>query len=154
MKRLMGWLLCFAAMIASGLTHPVVVAQDTILSVPSRFAAPRPSILWYDDLDSGWRESKRTGRPMVIFITSARCRYCDAMKAATWRDVGINQRVGSEFVAVRLSPERNAKELSRIKVDVYPTTLVALPQGKVIDHRKGYQPPDLMHGLLNRVVGR
>ena len=111
-------------------------------------------IVWHDDLDSGWQESKRTGRPMVIFITAARCQFCDAMKNATWHDHGIESRVGNDFVAVRLSPERNAKELGRIHVDMYPTTIVALPQGKVIDHRKGFQPPELLHGLLNRVLAR
>jgi hypothetical protein len=145
---------CLAIGLASSLISHSVFAET-----PSRsFGSPVPiyphDIAWHDDLDSGWRESQRTGRPMVIFITSARCRYCDAMKQSTWHDLGIENRVGKEFVAVRLSPEHNMKELSRIQVEVYPTTIVALPQGKVVDHRKGFQPPELLHGLLNRVVRR
>lgn len=154
MKRLMGSLGCFALAMALCLFASGADAQTTVHSIlPNSVRTPN-EIVWHDNLDSGWRESKRSGRPMVIFITAARCRYCDAMKLTTWRDLGIESRVGTEFVAVRLTPEQNSAELSRISVKVYPTTLVALPQGKVIDHRTGFQPPNLLHGLLNRVTGR
>ena len=155
MKKIMGPLGGFAlAMALSLVTTCSANAQTSMQSASPEFAAAPAEIVWHDYLDSGWRESKRTGRPMVIFITAARCRYCDAMKTGTWRDLGIESRVGTEFVAVRLTPEQNSAELSRISVAVYPTTLVALPQGKVIDHRTGFQPPSLLHGLLNRVSGR
>jgi hypothetical protein len=153
-NRLMGSLSCLGIFLASCCAFSIAKADSPMVRLIASPVERQSNIIWHGDLDSGWRESKRTGRPMVIFITSSHCRYCDAMKAATWRDLGINSRVGNEFVAVQLCPERNAKELSRIQVDVYPTTLVALPQGKVIDHRKGYQPPDLLHALLNRVTRR
>jgi thioredoxin-related protein len=138
------------ACLVSGSASAELPSVGAILRTPDRMT----DILWHDNLDSGWRESQRTGRPMVIFITSSHCRFCDAMKQATWHDLGIENRVGKDFVAVRLCPEQNAKELSRIQIDVYPTTIVALPQGKVVDHRKGFQPPELLHNLLNRVVQR
>ena len=91
---------------------------------------------------------------MVIYITAAQCRYCDAMKQATWQNRGIKNRVAEEFVAVQLSAERNERELNRIHVEMYPMTIVAVPQGKVVDHRKGFQPPELIHELLNRATFR
>jgi thioredoxin-related protein len=153
-KRFMGPFTWFVLAFASGLLANEANGQTSVSAVRSSSVPTSSEIVWHNNLDSGWRESKRTGRPMVIFITSARCRYCDAMKAATWHDFGIENRVGSEFVAVRLTPEQNSVELSRISIKVFPTTLVALPQGKVIDHRTGFQPPNLLHGLLNRVAGR
>lgn len=144
---------CLIAL-ASSLVPITAIADMPLRTFITPVSTHSRQIAWHDDLASGWKESQRTGRPMVIFITSARCRYCDAMKQSTWNDLGIENRVGNEFVAVRLSPEHNAKELSRIQVQVYPTTIVALPQGKVVDHRKGFQPPELLHGLLNRVIRR
>jgi len=124
----------------------------TATSVGASSSVSGGEIQWHRSVRSGWQESRRSGRPMVIFITAAKCRYCDAMKQATWTDNEIRRRVAGEFVAVLLSPEENAIELSRIDVKVYPTTIVALPIGKVIDHRTGYQPPLLLQGLLNRVL--
>ena len=91
---------------------------------------------------------------MVIFITSTHCRYCDAMKQTTWIDHDIRSRISDGFVAIRLTPQHNSSELSRVNVQMYPTTIVALAEGKVIDHREGYQPTAGLHHLLDRVHTR
>lgn len=106
-------------------------------------------IVWHDDLQSGWQESKRSGRPMIIFITSDRCRYCDIMKQNTWHESSIRDRITGGFVAIRLKPGRNF-ELGRIPVHSYPTTLLAAPEGKVIAHEIGYHPPNSIHTMLSK----
>lgn len=85
---------------------------------------------------------------MVIFITSNRCSYCDAMKNSTWRDQSVLQKIRNGFVAIRLTPDRNGDDLKRIHVPAYPTTLVGTPKGRVVGHRIGYQPAGEVHTLL------
>ncbi len=111
-------------------------------------SSAEPAIDWHEDFDAGWRAAKQSGRPMVIFITSRRCRYCDAMKRDTWTDGTIRSRLKNGFVAIRLSPDRNADILRRIHVPAYPTTLIGHPDGKVLAHKVGYQPPGALHQLL------
>jgi len=106
-------------------------------------------ILWHDDLQSGWEESKRSGRPMIIFITSDHCTYCDIMKQKTWRESSIRDRIAAGFVAIRLKPGRNF-ELGRIPIHSYPTTLLAAPEGKVIAHEIGYHSPNSIHTMLSK----
>ena len=113
---------------------------------------PRPSVTWHTDLQSGWRESKRRGIPMLIFITTDNCTYCTAMKKDSWCDATIQQRVAHSFVGVRLTPQRNARTLKRIKVPSFPTTLAGSPDGKIIGHRIGYQPPGELHQFLSEIV--
>ncbi len=152
MKRIVGTLSSAVMILAIALLSNSVRAESPYVT-PVSYEIQSPSaITWHRDLESGWRESRRTGRPMVIFITAAHCRYCDAMKSATWHDRSVESRVAADFVAVQLCPEENSAELSRVQVNVYPTTIVALPQGKVVDHRKGFQTPALLHGLLSRVA--
>lgn len=113
-----------------------------------------PSIAWHDSLESGWQESRRRNVPMVIFITSDQCHYCDVMKQNTWRDSSVLQRVANQFVAIRLSPTKNSATLSRIHVSMYPMTMVGIPEGKIVSHRLGYQTPAGLHGLLSELTGR
>ena len=108
-----------------------------------------PAIVWHDTLDAGWEESRRRNVPMVIYITTENCRYCDAMKRDTWCDASVRQRIAQGFVAIRLTPRHNSATLSRISVNTYPSTLVGVPQGKIIGHRFGYQPATALHGLLS-----
>ncbi|EMI52856.1 thioredoxin family protein [Rhodopirellula sallentina] len=123
---------------ASELTSSRTVADD--------------GLRWHDNLESGWKEAKATGRPMVIFITSEQCVYCDAMKRDTLCDESIRKRLLSRFVPIRLRPGPNNRVLSRIDVPAYPTTLIAHPKGKVIAHRVGYQPVKNFHEMLSEVA--
>ena len=91
---------------------------------------------------------------MVIYITSDGCKYCAAMKRDTWCDAKIREQLAAGFVAIRLTPRDNARVLNRIDVSTYPMTLIGAPQGKIIEHRVGYQPPRLMHKLLSKIKRR
>jgi protein disulfide-isomerase len=108
--------------------------------------------VWHESLQSGWEASKRSGRPMLIFITSAQCSYCDAMKKNTLCDPTVRERLFRGFVPIRLRPDANNRVLSRIQVTTFPTTLVAHPRGKVLAHRIGYQPANRFHELLSEVA--
>lgn len=120
---------------------------------PNELGESGPPI-WYDDFDAGWRESKRSGLPMVVFITSDNCIYCDAMKKDTWCDGEILGQLRHDFVAIQLKRDRDSELLSRITVPSYPMTLVASPEGKVIDQRLGYQPPDQVRKLFSEIMLR
>ena len=111
-----------------------------------------PEIQWFDSLESGWKAARETGRPMVIFITSEHCLYCDAMKKNTLCEPSVRDRLLKRFIPIRLRPDSNARVLSRVEVTAFPTTLVAHPRGKVVAHRIGYQPVDQFHQFLSEVA--
>ncbi|MEM6979690.1 MAG: thioredoxin family protein [Planctomycetota bacterium] len=147
-----------AAIILAGWLGPAVFAeapadlasqQHLITEMRPLASSITPAIAWHEDLNSGWAASKRTGRPMLIFITTEPCRFCDAMKRNTLCNQTVAQRLAARFVPIRLQRAKHASVLSRIAVKTYPTTLVALPKGKVVDYREGYQPPAEFTALLN-----
>ncbi len=131
------------------LTGPMSPVRAEMPRYLTASSSRRPAIVWHETLESGWRESRRRNVPMVIFITSERCHYCDAMKRDTWCDETVQQRISEGFVAIRLTPKNNSSTLSRVAVQTYPTTLIGLPRGKIIGKRLGYQPPAALHGLLS-----
>lgn len=113
-----------------------------------------PTIVWHDTLETGWQESRKRDVPMVIYITSERCHYCEAMKRDAWCDETVRQRLSRGYVAIRLSPQQNSATLDRINVKAYPTTLVGIPRGKIIAQRTGYQPASALHQLLSEAKDR
>ncbi len=104
--------------------------------------------IWHDSFEEGWNEAKKRDVPMVVYITSDHCIYCDAMKKDTWCNESVMQRLRDDFVGIRLHRERDSALLKRIVVPAFPMTLIATPQGKVVSHRVGYQPPSEIQGLL------
>lgn len=131
---------------------PTCLSAQQPVPTPSRLVnasdASGELVQWHDNFQEGWQAARESRRPMVIYITSKRCRYCDAMMRDTWRDREILKRVREGFVAIRLSPDRNATTLGRIAVPGYPTTLIGHPDGKILSHKVGYQPPHEMQRLL------
>ncbi|QDT02754.1 hypothetical protein K227x_11320 [Rubripirellula lacrimiformis] len=123
-------------------------ASTTVARYPTQQSEIRPTISWHTSLESGWAESRRRNVPMVIYITTDPCKYCNAMKNDTWRDRSVQQDLAGDFVAIELSPEQNSSTLHRIKIDAYPTTLIGVPEGKIIASRQGYQPAAAMKSLL------
>ncbi len=133
--------------------HRDVCGEMPDMRQPNQLGSPASSV-WHDNFDEGWRESKRRGLPMVVFITSDNCVYCDAMKKDTWCNGEILGQLRQNFVAIQLKRDRDSELLSRIKVPSYPMTLVASPEGKVTDQRIVYQPPDQVRKLFSDVAQR
>ena len=153
-------------MVTIGIGSLTLFVASTAICIPSRAESPEtshlvssatametsgtPLVTWHQSMSSGWAESKRRKVPMVIFITRGHCRFCDAMKIDTWCDQSISRQLADNFVAIRLTPNQNAAELKRIKVDTYPTTLIGMPEGKIVDHKFGYQPVREIATLLTK----
>lgn len=137
-------LLCHAEMPMAGSTPPMTTdANQTLVNMPR--------VVWHRDFNAGWAESIRRNVPMVIYITTDRCKYCDAMKRDTWCNGSVMQEMAGDFVAITLSPDANAETLNRIHVQTYPTTLIGLPRGKIIEQRGGYQPAAEIKTLLRKI---
>lgn len=132
---------------------PVIESSNGSSTLVSAGTAPDAQVVWHEDFDEGWRTARKSGLPMVIFITSKRCHFCDAMKRSTWCDGAVLKNVKERFVAIRLTPDRNAETLKRINVSTFPTTLIGHPEGKIVGHRLGFQPPAAMQQFL-KTVGR
>ncbi len=147
-KRIMV-LVGLGSLLLAAFQQPILLADSPQTLATTTTGSGKPAIHWHDNLRSGWLESRRRGVPMVIFITSENCTYCDAMKRETWCNESVRQRIANGFVAIRLSPRQNSATLKRIKVQLYPTTLVGVPRGRVIGQRVGYQPPAALHQLLS-----
>jgi protein disulfide-isomerase len=131
-----------------------LTAEMPWMARSSASSAAGSEISWHQNLAAGWKESRARNVPMVIFITSDRCHYCDLMKRDTWREPSVRSRLKDDFVLITLSPTRNSETLSRIEVTTYPTTLIGIPEGKVIGQRLGYQPPAALHGFLSESLSK
>ena len=141
------------ATVAVAATILLLTTKSSHAQTPSQSVASArisdAEVHWYTDLQSGWAEAHKRNLPMVIFITSKQCRYCDAMKRDSWRDHFVEQQVADKFIAIELTPERNSATLERIKVPAFPTTLIGIPNGKIVGQRVGYQPPAALTALLS-----
>lgn len=149
-KNRSGFIQGQTALWAMAIAISAVVGQAKAETLPGgdQVTASSPQIAWRTNLRLAWTEAAKRNVPMVIFITSDRCHFCDVMKRDTWSDDGVSQLVAGRYLAIELKPGRNAEALSQMEVPAYPTTLVATHDGKIVAHRVGYQSAMEMRSLL------
>ncbi|MEM1304217.1 MAG: thioredoxin family protein [Planctomycetota bacterium] len=129
-----------------GLAQPagIAPARPPALRPP----APRPPataerrpLFRHRSLDSAWRASQQSGRPLMLYITAEKCHFCEKMVAETWSHPKIAHAVATRFEPIALVKEDNLEFVKRLGVRAYPTTLVVTPKGELAGHLRGFADP-------------
>jgi len=107
----------------------------------ARQQPPEPTIRWIDATADALAVARRTGRPILAYVTAADCVYCRKMEQETWRDADLARLVSGAFVPLRLHAEEHAEEVAALRVRAFPTTVLITPEGRAFAGRAGFVEP-------------
>lgn len=116
-------------------------------------AEDREKIEWQRSLTEAKRVAQESGKPMLIFVTSAGCRYCTQMKQTTLVDPVLVEEVNETFVPAYLDAGQNADVVRSLGIQAFPTTLLATPDGKVREMVRGYVGVDALRKRMRDLRG-
>lgn len=75
-------------------------------------------------------------KPMLVYVTSAKCLWCDKMKRQTLAAPKVSERVARDFNFV----EASGKEaVARYSVKAYPTYVIIAVDGRELRRGSGYR---------------
>jgi thioredoxin-related protein len=94
---------------------------------------------WHSDLKSAWETASEQQRPLLVFLTTDGCAYCQKMKQTTLRDKGVQVDVSTRFIPVVLNAKDEPDLVKLLKIRVYPSVVVIEPSGDVVESISGYQ---------------
>lgn len=114
--------------------------------------AADPAIQWRADYNAARKEAQEKGLPLLVEVGTEECFYCKKQDATTFRDPGVVAMVNSRFVAVRVDANRDPVFAQALRVQIYPTTVLGAPDGKVLSFLQGYTPADQLHEALKRAA--
>ena len=91
-------------------------------------------IAWASDYTSAQQQASRSGKPIILFFTGKWCVPCRIMKRNVWADKQVVASVNAGFVSVMIDLDDlgAAETVNRYRVVATPTTIIADPQGKVL----------------------
>lgn len=115
---------------------------------PAKGTAKRQPLFRHTSIDSAWKAAQKSGKPVLLFVTSKRCHYCDKMKAETWAHPQIAQAVAAQFEPVAVLKEKDPQIVKQLGIRAYPTTLVVSPKGELAGHLRGFANPEKFHMAL------
>lgn len=107
-------------------------ANSSIEQTPSK-------IRWEKDLDSASAAMKKTGRPMLLYITAPGCTYCEILKKEAFAEDNVANDINEQFIPVRVDGKAQKEVADRFHVKLFPTIAIIHNSGEVIKIWSGYK---------------
>lgn len=126
----------------------VVAAMAPVVPV----TAQEGEIRWRTDYNEARKEAQEKGIPLFVDIGTEDCFYCRKLDATTLRDPAISAMLSRQFVPLRIDGNRDTALVKALNVQVYPTLVLAGPDGKIHKLLSGYQTVDQLREPLRLTI--
>lgn len=107
---------------------------------------------WRTDYATARKEAEKANLPLLVVVGTDQCMYCRKQETVTFADRQVSEFVAGRFVPLKLDGNKEAELARALQVTVYPTTVIAGPDGKVYAYLAGYQAPDQFLELSKKAV--
>ncbi|MCI0700232.1 MAG: thioredoxin family protein [Planctomycetia bacterium] len=132
-----------------------VAALVSALPVAAQPARPMPApaqVTWRTDYNAARKEATEKELPLIIVIGTDDCFYCRKLEAGPLKDPTVAGLLAKGFIAVKLDATRAPELAKALKVQLYPTTVLAGPDGKIHAFIEGYIEADRLVEQMKRTV--
>jgi len=137
----------FARVIRPGLA----LVPFLVLIAPASAADPKP-IAWKTDYNAARKEAQEKGLPLLVVVGTEECYYCRKLDGSTLRDAGVIAQITGNFIPLKIDANREPNLAKALKVQVYPTLVLAAPDGKIHNFIEGYLDADRLTEHMKRAV--
>lgn len=109
-------------------------------------------VRWVSDYQAARREAAEREKPILLDFGSDNCSWCKRLDATTLRDPAIIRLLNEQFVALKVNASRDSTLADLLRIQVYPTLVIAAPDGKILLTLEGFQEAAPLHEQMRRVV--
>jgi len=110
-------------------------------AVPVTPTAADTKIFAYTDVDQAWVAVQQSQRPLLLFVSTNNCYFCNKMEVETYVHPQILASIRELFVTAKIKKEQNPKLVEQLGVRAFPTTLLIAPNGDLITKIEGFADP-------------
>jgi thioredoxin-related protein len=130
---------------------------DTLLAVGFSLIgivgfAGAQEVTWRSDYNAARREAQEKSLPLILDFGTENCFWCKKLDESTFRDSAILGLLTEHFVPLKVDANRNAFLTEALRVQSFPTIVLAAPDGKILGTFEGYMEAPRMQELLQNVV--
>jgi thioredoxin-like negative regulator of GroEL len=120
--------------------------------VGSARPAAAQAVNWRDDYKKAREEAVQTGRPLLLDFGTENCYWCKQLDQKTFRDPAVVNLLNERFIPLKIDGDRSPALAAALRVQKYPTLVIAAPGGAVLNYQEGFLEPaalaELMHNAL------
>jgi thioredoxin-related protein len=127
-----------------------------VLLVESAICNPQSAIAqeveWRTDYNKARQEAVDKGRPLLLDFGTENCFFCKKLDATTFRDPAVVGLLNKQFIPLKIDAGRSPALADALRVDRYPTLVLAGPDGKILATQEGYLESARCRELLQRAL--
>ena len=130
---------------------PLVTAAALFHALPVAAQPAKPApVVWGTAYNTARKEAQDKGLPLLVVVGTEDCFYCRKLEAGPLRDPALTPLLASGFVPLKLDAKAAPELAKALKVSMYPTTVLAAPDGKIHAFIEGYVETDRLAEQLKR----
>ena len=135
---------------------PLIRTAAPVIMILVSTATPAlaQEVRWRHDYSAARREATETGRPLLFDFGTEACMWCRKLDATTFRDPKVVKLLNERFIPVKIDANKEAKLTAALKVESFPTLVLASASGKVLDRHEGYADVAQLTTLLSKAPVR
>ncbi|CAN5222562.1 hypothetical protein BH11PLA2_BH11PLA2_17540 [soil metagenome] len=120
-----------------------------LLATSLRAAEP---VTWLTDYNVGRKEASEAGKAVCLVIGGEHCIFCRKLEATTLADPSVNALLKQSYVAIKVDGAREADLVRALRVQLYPTTVLAGADGSIHAILNGYVTPEQLRENLSKTL--
>jgi tetratricopeptide (TPR) repeat protein len=109
-------------------------------------------IKWRTNYDEARKEATEKNLPLLVDVQTTECFYCRKMEATTFVDPAFATLVQSNFIPLKIDGNKDRELATALRVQIYPTLVLAGPDGKIHAFLQGYLTADQCSDHLKRTA--
>lgn len=123
-----------------------------ILGWPIAAARADEPIHWRTDYNAARKEAEEKGRPLFIEVGTESCFYCRKLEAGPLREPAILRHLETDFIPLKIDANREPALARALKVNLYPTLVLAGVDGKIHSFLEGYVEAPRIEEQMDRLL--
>jgi thioredoxin-related protein len=109
-------------------------------------------VRWRSDYNIARREAIEKDRPLILDFVTQNCFWCKKLDASTFRDPTIVTVLNDRFIPLKVDAEKDPLLAQALRVNLYPTLVLASADGKILGTLEGFVTPDKLIDHLQRAL--
>ncbi len=129
----------------------LAVCFSSFILHPSSFILAQ-EVRWRHDYNAARREAAERRLPLLLDFETDRCLWCQKLDATTFRDPTVVALLNESVVPLKVDGHKSAALVELLRIQAYPTLVLAESDGKIFDTVEGYVEADRLRELVQKLL--
>jgi thioredoxin-related protein len=136
-------------------TRTILASFVTLLSCKSLSVSVEPeTIKWRASFSVANSESKKTGKPLMIYFTTTWCGYCKVMEKEVLPDKLVRDQ-SSQYIPIKVDAEKEGAGLAKkYGITAYPTFVFTNASGTLLGVAEGFKNAKDFTTRINQILNQ